>query len=386
MILFRNRVCALSALLLGIALGPLGAQGTEPILVGVSGPLTGPVAQYGLAWKKGFDLALGEINGAGGIKGRPLKYVFTDTQNDPKQTIATAQKYIADPKIVLATGDFSSTSSMAASALYQRAGLVQFGFNNSNPLFTKGGDYLWSNSPNDMNEASAHAAYVRDLGLKRVALFQLNTDWGKTAGDFTVAALKKNGIEIALREAYLPDEKDFKTIITKAKALGVDGIVFVAYANDAALLVQQIRGQGLGVPIVANGANASADFPALAGAAAEGVYVAGDFTIDDPRPEVVAFVKRWKAKYGDADIDYFSVHAYDSMKLAAAAIAQAVADKGAAGLDRKAVRDALAEVKDVPSVIFGKVSFNAETRRVDDFLGARLIIKGGKLVAWDGKR
>jgi branched-chain amino acid transport system substrate-binding protein len=237
-----------------------------------------------------------------------------------------------------------------------------------------------------MNEASAHAAYVRDLGLKRVALFQLNTDWGKTAGDYTVAALKKNGIEVALREAYLPDEKDFKTIITKAKALGIDGIVFVAYANDAALLVQQIRGQGLGVPIVANGANASADFPALAGAAAEGVYVAGDFAIDDPRPEVAAFVKRWKAKYGDADIDFFSVHAYDSMKLAAAAIAQAVADKGAAGLDRKAVRDALAEVKDVPSVIFGKVSFNPETRRVDDFLGARLIIKGGKLVVWDGKR
>jgi branched-chain amino acid transport system substrate-binding protein len=374
-----TKVFGAIALVMAFFGGALGAQKAEPIIIGVSGPLTGPVAQYGLAWKKGFDLAIDEINGAGGIKGRPLQIQFTDTQNDPKQTIAVAQKYVADPKIVLATGDFSSTSSMAASAIYQRAGLVQFGFNNSNPDFPAGGDYLWSNSPNTLSEAPAQAAYVRDLGLKKVALFHLNTDWGKSTSDATVAALKKDGVEVALREAYLPDEQDFKTIITKAKAIGVDGIVFVSYANDAALLVQQIRAQGLTVPIVANGSNATADFPRLAGSAAEGVYVAGDFSADDPRPEVAAFVKKWKAKYPDEDIDYFSVHAYDSIKLAAAVIALG-------GTDRKAIRDAFAKVKDVPSVIYGKVNFNPLTRRVDDFLGARLIIKGGKLVSWDGKK
>ncbi len=369
----------LAAVTLGLALASLGAQKAEPIYIGVSGPLTGANAQYGLAWKKGFDLALDEINGAGGIKGRPLQIIFTDTQNDPKQTLATAQKYIGDPRIVLATGDFSSTSSMAASALYQRAGLVQFGFNNSNPLFTNGGDYLWSNSPTQTSEAPAHAAYVRDLGLKRVAVFQLNSDWGKLTGDWTIAALKKFGVEVALRELYLPDEKDFKPIITKAKSLGVDGIVLVSYVNDASLLVQQIRGQGLAVPIVSNGSQATAEFPDLAGPAAEGVYIAGDFSADDTRPEVVDFVKRWKAKYGAGDIDYFSVHAYDSIKLAAAVIALG-------GTDRTAIRDAFARVKDVPSVIYGKVTFNPQTRRVDDFLGARLIVKGGKLAVWNGKK
>jgi branched-chain amino acid transport system substrate-binding protein len=117
------------------------------------------------------------------------------------------------------------------------------------------------------------------------------------------------------------------------------------------------------------------------------VYVAGDFSADDSRPEVVAFVKKWKAAYGAAEIDYFSVHAYDSMKLAAAVIARALGDGGSGGsVGRKAVRDAFAEVRDVPSVIYGKVTFNPETRGVDDFLGARLVIRGGKLVAWDGKR
>jgi branched-chain amino acid transport system substrate-binding protein len=379
-----TKLVAVATLALGLVAGVSAIGKADPILIGVSGPLTGPVAQYGLAWKKGFDLALEEIDAAGGVAGRQFRYVFTDTQNDPKQTVATAQKYIADPRIVLATGDFSSTSSMAASAIYQRAGLVQFGFNNSSPVFTNGGDYIWSNSPSQTNEAPAHAAYVRDLGLKKVAVFQLNTDWGKVTGDLTVAALEKLGVKVALRETYLPDEKDFKSVITKAKALRPDGVVLVSYVNDASLLVQQIREQGLTAPIVSNGSQATADFPKLAGAAAEGVYVAGDFTADDPRPEVVQFVKKWRAKYPGEEIDYFAVHAYDSLKLAAAVVAKAAESDPSIG--RKSVRDAFASVKDVPSVIYGKVSFNPATRRVDDFLGARLIIRDGAEVAWDGKK
>ena len=366
------------AALLGLAPGLAATSLQEPILVGVSAPLTGPQAQYGIAWKKGFDLALEEINGAGGIKGRPLQLVITDTQNDPKQTVAAAQKYIADPRIVLATGDFSSTASMAASALYQRAGLVQFGFNNSSPVFTNGGDFIWSNSPSQASEAPAHAAYVKALGLKKVAVFQLNSDWGKVTGDLTVAALGKQGVQVADRETYLPDEKDFKPLITKAKGEGIDGVVLVSYVNDASLLVQQIRGQGISLPIVSNGSQATADFPKLGGDAAEGVYVSGDFSQDDPRPEVQAFVKKWKAKYHE-EVDYFAVHAYDSLKLAAAIIA-------VGGTDRTAVRDAFAKVKDVPSVIYGKVTFNPSTRRVEEFLGARLVVKNGAFAVWNGKK
>jgi branched-chain amino acid transport system substrate-binding protein len=355
----------------------LSAQSKDPVVIGVGGPLTGPQAQYGLAWKKGFDLALEEINAAGGIQGRPLAIDFEDTQNLPAQTVAVAQKFISDPKVLLATGDFSSTSSMAASPLYQRAGLVQFGFNNSNPLFTSGGDYIWSNSPTQTSEAPAQAAYVKALGLKKVALFHLNSDWGKVTADLTVAALEKQGISIVVREAYLPDNQDFKPLITKAKVAGVDGIVLVSYENDAALIVQQIRSQGIKVPIVANGSNATAGFLKLAGAAAEGVYVAGDFAGDDPRPEVQIFAKKWKAKYHE-DLDYFAVHAYDSLKVAAAAL-------NASKLDRASVKDAFAKIKDVPSVIYGKVTFNPTTRRVDDFLGARLVVKDGQLLAWTGK-
>jgi branched-chain amino acid transport system substrate-binding protein len=157
----------------------------EPIYIGVSGPITGPNAQYGAQWKKGFDLALEEINGSGGINNRPLAYDFEDSQSDPKQSVIIAQKFVADPRIVVELGDFSSTASMAASQIYQRGGLVQFGFTNSHPDFTKaGGDYTWSNSVTQAQESPALADFaITTLGFKKLAVFQLNNDWGVSTND-----------------------------------------------------------------------------------------------------------------------------------------------------------------------------------------------------------
>ena len=69
----------------------LRARAADPITAGVSGPLTGPNAQYGAQWKRGFDLALDSINGAGGVKGRPVQYVFQDSQSDPRQSVGRAE-------------------------------------------------------------------------------------------------------------------------------------------------------------------------------------------------------------------------------------------------------------------------------------------------------
>src|SRR5271154_7348044 len=86
-----------------------------PVVVGVSGPLTGQYAQYGADWQRGFDLALDEINAGGGIGGRKLAYQFEDSQGDARQAVVIAQKFVADPRIVVELGDFSSAASMAAS-------------------------------------------------------------------------------------------------------------------------------------------------------------------------------------------------------------------------------------------------------------------------------
>ena len=238
------------------------AASTEPIVLGVSGPLTGQNARYGAQWKKGFDLALEEINGAGGVKGRKLEYVFEDSQSDPKQSVVVAQKFVADPRIVVELGDFSSGASMAASQIYQRGGLVQFGFTNSHPDFTQaGGDYTWSNSVTQKQTSPALADYTVDtLGLKKLAVFYLNTDWGKTTYDLFAERVKELGGEVAAAESYLADEKDFRSALTRAREANPDGIVLISYQADGALIAQQLQDAGLKLPTVGASSLQSPDF------------------------------------------------------------------------------------------------------------------------------
>src|ERR1700677_1007198 len=241
----------------------------EPVTIGVSGPLTGQNAQYGSQWKKGFDLALEEVNKTG-VKGRPLQYVFEDSQADPRQTVAIAQKFVSDPKIVVEVGDFSSTSSMAASSIYQRAGLVQFGFTNSHPKFTQGGDFIWSNSVSQADEQPRLAKYAADLDLKKLAVLYLNTDWGRTSQKVFSEAAKANGAEIVASEGYQPDEKDFRSTLVRVRAARPDRLVLISYYGDGALISRQIRTVGLTTPISTGGSNIWPKFIALAGDAAYG--------------------------------------------------------------------------------------------------------------------
>lgn len=379
-----------SAVLAGCALPvqPVGQRTTdastealsdvEPIYIGVSGPLTGPNARYGEQWIKGFDLALEEINGAGGVHGRPLAYIFEDSQSDPKQSVVVAQKFVADPRIIVELGDFASPASMAASPIYQRGGLVQFGFTNSHPDFTKGGgEYTWSNSVTQAQAAPALAEYtVIDLGLDRLAVFYLNTDWGKSTYELYARRAEELGAMIVAAEAYLPEEKDFRSALTRARDANPNGLVLISYQADGALIAQQVKQAGLDVPIVGAGSLQSPDFLKLGGDAVEGVYIQGQFLPSDPRPHVKNVVDRYVAKYNETP-DFFAIHAYDTMKL----IAQAI-ELG--GPTREGVLKGLYQLKDVPSVIYEKANFDPETRRVVNPQFVNLQIVNGEFVLWDG--
>ena len=374
----RALVAGVLAALMALAVvgnAAIAAEG-EPILLGVSGPLTGPNAQYGAQWKKGFDFALDAINGSGGVKGRPLQYQFEDSQADPRQTVAIAQKFVSDPKIVVELGDFSSTASMAASSIYQRAGLVQFGFTNSHPNFTKGGDYIWSSSVSQADEQPRLAKYAADLGFKKLAVLYLNPDWGRTSQTLFTNAAKGYGAEVVAAEGYQPDEKDFRSTLVRVRDANPDAIILISYYADGALITRQIRTVGLKTPIVASGSVYSPKFIELSGDAANGVFTETNFFPGETRPEVQNFVAKYRARYNE-DPDTFNAVAYDTIVLFAHVFDQF-------GTDRAAIRDGLAKVKDVPSVIFGKATFDPETRRVAGARAVYLVVKDGKFAPWDG--
>ncbi len=361
------------------ALPRFASAQSDPIVIGVSGPLTGPNAQYGLQWKQGFDLALDKINADGGVKGRKVTYQFEDSQSDPRQAVAIAQKFVADPRIVIELGDFSSPASMAASPIYQRGGLVQYGFTNSHPDFTKAGDFMWSPSVSQADEQPLLAAYaVKDLGLKRLAVLHLNTDWGRTSKDHFAHAAKELGAEIVISEGYQPEERDFRSTLVRARDANPDGFALMSYAPDGALIARAVRQLGLKQTIVAASSVYSPRLIELGGDAVEGMHTGSRYFPEDPRPEVREFISSFKAKY-NVEPDAFNAYAFDAINFAVAAIRLG-------GTDRRAIRDALGQLKDVSSVIFGKATFNTKTRRILGAKNAELVVKDGRFQMWDGKK
>ncbi len=377
MVLNRRTVLKGTALL-GAAAFPRGraAAADEPVTVGVSGPLTGPNAQYGAQWKASFDLAIEQIAASGGPA---IKYVFEDSQSDPRQSVAVAQKFVNDPSIIMEIGDFSSTASMAASPIYQRAKLVQFGMTNSHPDFTKGGDYMWSSSITQAEEQPNLADYaVNGLGLKKLAVLHLNTDWGTTAKNFFVKAAQDKGADVVATEGFLPNERDFRSTLVRIRDTNPSGLVLEAYYGDAAVIARQVRDLGLKQPIAAVGSVYSPKLLELGGDAVNGIYTQSNFFPEDPRPEVQNFVTAFAAKYNRAP-DAFNATAYDTMNLFAALVKQF-------GATREGIREGLAKIKDVPSVVYGTMTFDPTTRRVAGAHYERLVVKEDKFVLWDGSK
>ncbi len=218
---------------------------------------------------------------------------------------------------------------------------------------------------------------VNTVGLKKLAVFQINNDWGKATYDLFAQRVQEIGGEVVATEGYLADEKDFRSALTRVRDANPDGVVLISYQADGALIAQQMQDAGLQTPIVGSASLQSPDFIKLGGAAVEGALILGEFTTSDPRPEVKNLVDKFTAKYNEQP-DLFATLAYDTMHLIAAAI-----ELG--GPTRQGVHDALPNLKDVPSVIYGKVTFDPETRRVLNPRFEGLVVKDGQFVAWDGQ-
>ena len=377
MTLSRRELLRTTAAVIAVALvAPLAtarrAAAADDILLGVSGPLTGPNAQYGAQWKDGFDLALDDVGDT--IGGRKLRYVFEDSQSDPRQAVGIAQKFVSNPAIVMELGDFSSPASMAASPIYQRAKLVQFGFTNSHPDFTKGGDYMWSSSLSQADEQPKLAELAaKDLGFKRLGVLYINTDWGRTSKDLFVKAAEALGATVTAAEAFLPDEKDFRPTLVRVRDSNPDALVILSYYSDAALIARQSRQQGMKQPMVAASSVYSPKLIELGGDAVEGLYLQSPYSPADPRPEVQTFIAHFRAKYG-RDPDAFNAYSYDAMVIAHTLISQY-------GADRQAIHDGLPKVE-VHTVLFGTAKFDPATRRILGPRYVKLQVKDGKFVVW----
>lgn len=323
-------------------LGAGSARGADEIKIGLMVPLTGPAAADGLSASNSVKLAVDKVNSGGGILGKKAVIVEYDDRADAKEAIAIARKLIEQDKVVAVVGGSYSAPSRAVAPIFQEEGVPFVAAYAVHPEITKAGDYCFRNGFLGHVEGAA-AAYVavNKLNAKRVALLTTDNDFGRTLVEGFKKYLAKHGkdVQIVSEQVYPFAEKDFKAYLAKIKEANPDLIQVSGYYFHTGPTLKQAREMGITTTIMGEEGADSPKLFEIAGQAAEGFIMVTNLDRDDPRPIVQNYIKEYKERFKLAP-DMVGASAYDAFMLIADAI------KRAGGLDRKAIKKALAETKD----------------------------------------
>jgi branched-chain amino acid transport system substrate-binding protein len=364
----------LLAALLNVGIGaPPAMAAKDMVKVGLSAPITGDWAEYGADFKRSVTLVLDKINKAGGIQGKKIELVIADSRGDAKEAVLIAEKFVADPDIVAQIGDFSSSCSMAAAPIYEKATMVQLSPTTSHQDWTKKGEYMFRVVATQGYEGPYNARWaVTDLGKKKLATIYINNDWGVDANKYFVAEAKKLGAEILAEEAFTAGEKDFTAILTKLKKLNPDLIYLPTFYADATAILTQAKRAHFTPLVMANSSLFSEKTIELGGDAVEGIVIPANYFSTDPRLAAQTFTKEYREAY-KMEPNQFAALAYDAASLLVAAMQKVGPD------DRAKIRQGLVELKGFEGAT-GPISY-AEGRDPAKQL-VRITIKDGKWVLY----
>jgi branched-chain amino acid transport system substrate-binding protein len=281
------------------------------IKVGSAGPMTGSNAAFGEQLRRGAEMAVADINAAGGVNGQKLELVIGDDACDPKQATAVANKMVTD-KVVFVAGHFCSGSSIPASDIYKEGKILQITPASTNIKLTddalaKGNTTVFRTCGRDDVQGATVGAYLlKNFKNAKVAILQDKSPYGKGVADETKKAMNKAGLKEVMYEAYNADDKDFTALINKMKQAKVDIIVLGGYHQAGALIIKQAREQGLGAKMVGFDSLATDEFAQLGGAATNGVLMSFPPKVEDD-PKNAALVKKFRdGKYNPEGYTLFS--------------------------------------------------------------------------------
>ena len=313
--------------LAALALFTAPATAAEPVTIGSIEALSGPASRYGLAIRAGLELALEEVNAAGGVLGgRPLQLLFEDSAGQKEQAINAARKLIGRDKVAAIVGPTLSNEMFAVGPVANERQVPIIGTSNTANGITEIGPYVFRTS---MPEADVIPVTLRTaqakFGIKRVAVMYGNDDaFTKSGYDVFKAALERLGIETAATETFGAKDTDFSAQLTKIKSLEVDAVVVSALVEAASGILLQARQIGLPEKVFFIGGNGfnSDKLGEIAGAAAEGTLAGSPWFAGKADPANVKFVEAYKARTGSVP-DQFAAQAYDTLFILAEAIDRA---------------------------------------------------------------
>jgi len=327
-----------------VAAGAIGSAAAADIKIGAAEALSGPAGQYGQSIRNGLQLAVDEINAAGGVKGNKLVLQIEDEQGKKEQAIDVFKKLIFQDKVLMLFGPTLSNSAQAADPIAQGAKVVVFGTSNTADGITSIGDYVFRNSVTeaDVLPETLRVA-LKHTGAKKVAVLYGNDDvFTKSGYDAFKKALETLKVPVTTTETFAKGDVDFKAQLTKIKASGADAVVLSALIAEGAPIMVQARQLGLDVPFIGgNGMNSVKIFD-LAKEKSDNLWVGSPWALGSQTKENQHFVVAYTQKYKSAP-DQFGAQAYDAVAIVAAALGK-IKLTGNLDTDRQALRDALPAV------------------------------------------
>jgi branched-chain amino acid transport system substrate-binding protein len=337
--------------------------------------LTGKGAEWGQAAKVSMEIAVEEINAKGGVGGVPIDLICYDTQTSEAEALKTVSRLVERDRVLAISGPcFSSEFEAIAPQLDTQLKTVINSYCSAKPGLSAMSKWAFRNTlTSDKQLKPVVAAWIAEYHPKKVVIiYDAEDAVSKGEGVSVLPALfKEHGIEILDMLSYRTKDTDYSAQITRAKSLGADGIGLGSCYQNAGAIVKEAHKQGLIVPVVGGACAGAPGFIEIAGKAAEGAYMSTAAWIDDPRPEVQAYVKKVVPKLGGKP-PYSGPRAYDIIYSYKYCIEKSGVTNNPADLeaDRDKMRGCLAGLKGFPGVA-GEITMN----EVRDGAGASAILK-----------
>ena len=330
--------------------GPVD-DGTGNIRVGLYASLTGDGASFGQSSLEGTQLAVDEVNAAGGVLGgRQLQLLVEDDQSRPEEASNAVTKLITQDGVAAVLGEVASRRTLAAAPVAQRYQTPMITPASTNERVTEVGDYIFRICFIDpfQGEVLAKFAY-NDLGARRAAVLKdISQDYSVGLTDSIVANFTALGGQVSEPVSYSGGDPDFRAVLTQIRAQKPDVIFATGYYTEAAIIVRQARELGMEMPIL-GGDGWVGDALANGREALRNTFISNHYSGDNPAPVVQDFVAAYRARF-NREPDSIAALAYDAVKVLVDAFERAGTTEG------PAVRDALARA-DVEGVT-GQLTMN----------------------------
>ena len=337
----------------------------DTIKIGGIAPLSGGVAVYGTECKNGIDLAVEEINAAGGINGQKIEFICEDDEGDSAKSVNAYKKLVTKNRVKVIIGSLTSGCTMAITNLAQAQKVVQIAPAATAVAITDAGNYVFRACYTDPFQGKIGGKFAyENLGTKKAAiLYDIGNDYSVGLTDNFTAEYTSMGGSIVSKESYSTGDKDFNAQLTKIKAANPEVIYLPDYYGTVALIAKQLRAQGINVPIV--GADGWDGLTDNAGDEVLNGYYSNHYSENSSSAAVQTFVKSFKAKYNKAP-NSFAALGYDCVYMLRDAI------KASGSTDDSAkIRDALEATNG--DYVTGHIVFDANRNPVKSAVMIKLV-------------